>query len=170
MGEPWTALHVIEPEWWREHPWTVVAVATHGKLTAWLLRPGPAADGSWLDLSLGILGDGGAFGLWISRGWVARAERVELVILPAPGAGLVAVSERFVDTDDRFGAYEHFFARDAGAVREVDELVVVEGSDAPPSEAYTSAFVPGPTPTYRIAHDGRARTFVFDPVSEKLVR
>jgi hypothetical protein len=172
VGDTWTEIDLIEPAWWRQYRWTVVSTnQARDGMKVWLLRPEPALDGSYVDVSVGVirvpLENQLARATWISRGWVARSKKVDLVIATAPGypdPPVFAISERFADAEGGLGVSEYVFRLEGDKLRLLDELVTVDASEQT-AASYDSGFVPGPSLTFRTEHDGRVDTFVFDPAT-----
>lgn len=175
IGDTWTDLDVIEPAWWRESRWTVVATnQSRDDVHVWLLRCIPGEDGSFVDASIGIVmvrnGNDVGRAMWFSRSWVEQSKQIELVVTLAPGYPdpcLVVIGEHYIDTSDQFGANEHLFRLEGGTLRLVDELVIVEGSNV--ASGYRASFVAGPKLAFRTEHDGHVVTFDFDASTDRFV-
>jgi hypothetical protein len=172
VGDTWTDVALIEPAWWRESRWTVVAANKSGEaINVWLLRPEPSARGDYIEASVGIItvciGDKLARGTWSSRGWVARSPKIDLAIALAPGypePPVIAISERFVDDDGLLGVSEYFFRFEGGAMHLLDEVVTVDAS-AGVAAVYDSGFVPGSALTFRATVDGDESIYALDVTS-----
>ena len=164
---------MMEVEWWRELSWRVVATATSAQqptIRAWMLAPDDGPDGSWTDLTFGVValerGDSPWIGSWYTRGWVARSKHAELVVGHGPAFAdppLVWVGERHScdESMQSWAGSDYVFRVEDGRLPTLDEITTVDPSENC-VESIAVRFEPEP-PLRFVSTAGRyTHTFTFD--------
>jgi len=100
-----------------------------------MLVPDDEPDGSWTDVTFGVVAMEGSptrIGSWSTRGWVGRSKRAELSVARGPAfqdSPWIWVSERH-SCDDRGGdqeaGTEYFFRIDGDRLATVDQLIAID--------------------------------------------
>ena len=171
VGERWTDTSMMEVDWWRGLSWRVVATDSGPNVRAWMLRPDDEPDGSWTDLTFGVValeaGGSARIGSWSTRGWVGRSEHRELSVGLGPSfqdPAWIWVSERH-SCDDRedgtIAGNEYFFRIDGGRLAAVDELLTVDPSQHC-VRSIDARFESEPPLRFLVEEDGRPHRYVFD--------